>query len=327
MQKILIIRFSSIGDIVLTSPVIRCLKEQLPECEIHYLTKKQFSPLFKANPYVEKVYSIEREVSEILNELKNENYHFVVDLHKNFRSKKVIHSLGKPYSGFPKLNVKKWLLVNFKINTLPEKHIVERYFMACSKLKISNDNKGLDFFIPADDEIDINTLPLAFSKGFYTWAIGGAHNTKIFPVDKIIETIRKIDFPFVILGGSEDTERGVEITASAPERVINGCGRYSVHGSASLVRQSEKIITNDTGMMHIAAAFGKKIISIWGNTVPAFGMYPYMPEYESRSKIIEIKDLSCRPCSKIGYSKCPKKHFRCMDDIDVESLAEAIRNI
>ncbi len=327
LKKILIIRFSSIGDIVLTSPVIRCLKEQLPDCEIHYLTKKDFSPLIEANPSIDKVFHIEKKLSEVIGKLKLENYHFVVDLHKNVRSAGVKHRLRRPYASIPKLNIKKWLLVNLKMNLMPDIHIVDRYFKACSKLKIINDKKGLDFFIPAEEEVGINTLLPDFSGGYYAWAIGGAHNTKMFPVDKIIEVIKKTDFPFIILGGKEDVERGEKIASSTNPSVYNACGKYSVNQSASIVKQSEKLITNDTGMMHIAAAFNKKIVSIWGNTVPAFGMYPYMPEHENRSKIIEIKHLSCRPCSKIGYSKCPKKHFNCMEEIDTGMLSEVIRNI
>lgn len=327
MKKILIIRFSSIGDIVLTTPLIRCLKEQLPECEIHYLTKKQFSPLLKENPSIDKIYHIGKGLSEVIKELKLENYDFVIDLHKNLRSFLVIFRLGKPFASFPKLNIRKWMLVNFKINLMPDLHIVDRYFKATLKLKIRNDHKGLDFFIPADEELAINNLPSVLRNGYYAWAIGGAHQTKLFPVGKIIEAIKKINYPFIILGGPGDVNRGDEIVASTNTKVYNACGKYSVNQSASLIRQSEKLITNDTGMMHIAAAFNKKIISIWGNTVPAFGMYPYLPEDKTISKIIEIKDLSCRPCSKIGYSKCPKKHFRCMEDIDIGSLAEAIVNI
>jgi ADP-heptose:LPS heptosyltransferase len=327
LKKILIIRFSSIGDIVLTTPVIRCIKEQVPECEIHYLTKNQFYPLIKANPHISKIHTIEKGIPEVIDHLKKEDFNYVFDLHKNFRSEGVILRLRKPYSRFPKLNIRKWMLVNLKMNLLPDKHIVDRYFRATRKLKVKNDNKGLDYYIPEEDEIKINSLPPFLHRGFISWAIGGAHVTKIFPIDKIIEIVKLVNFPFIILGGSEDAERGESIAAIDKNRIFNACGKYSVNQSASIIKQSEKLITNDTGMMHIGAAFKKKIVSIWGNTVPTFGMYPYMPDNESNYRIIEVENLSCRPCSKIGYNRCPKKHFRCMEDIDVDSLVEAIHSI
>ena len=324
MLKILIIRFSSIGDIVLTTPVVRCIKNQLPDCEVHYLTKNQFITILEANPYISRLYTIEKNISEVIDKLKLENYDFVVDLHKNLRSAGVIFRLRKPWSSFPKLNLKKWLLTNFRIDLLPKVHIVDRYFRATQKLNIINDMQGLNYYIPDDEEVQMDDLPAEFSKSYIAWAIGGAHYTKIFPVDKIIEVIDKIDHPVIILGGPQDKERGEKIATATKKTVINVCGKYSVNQSASIIKQSILLITNDTGMMHIGAAFNKKIISLWGNTVPSFGMYPYMPGNENNSKIIEIAGLSCRPCSKIGYSKCPKKHFRCMEDIDEDRLAGAI---
>ena len=321
MKKILIIRFSSIGDIVLTTPVIRCLKQQLKDSEIHFLTKEQFVPIVKANPYIDKVHFIKNDLKQILSQLKSENLDFIVDLHKNFRSVFVKLKLRKPSKTFNKLNIKKWLLVNFKINLLPEIHIVDRYFKAVKILGVKNDGKGLDYFIPENEKVNISELPSTHQNGFIGFAIGGKHNTKMFPVEKIISVCEKINSPVVLLGGYEDIKTGEYIKKSVGDKIYNACGKYSINQSASLVRQAEKIITNDTGLMHIAAAFKKQIISIWGNTVPAFGMYPYLPETEkNKSVIVEIKNLRCRPCSKLGYKKCPKKHFDCMQKITEEKI-------
>jgi len=117
----------------------------------------------------------------------------------------------------------------------------------------------------------------------------------------------------LLVGGPEDFERGEQIIANT-NNTINTCGKYSILQSASLVQQAKMVITHDTGMMHIAAAFQQKIYSVWGNTVPEFGMYPYLES--KQSKRIEVKGLNCRPCSKIGYDKCPKGHFKCMQEID-----------
>jgi len=325
MKKILIIRFSSIGDIVLTTPVIRCLKEQMPGAEIHYLTKNHFKPLIQENPYIHKIHTINKSVQESIQTLKEEQFDHIVDLHRSTRSLLVRLSLKRPYTTFNKLNIQKWILVRFKIDRLPKVHIVERYFNAVSGLGILNDNKGLDYFIPPKDQVDIKTLPVIHQKGYIGFSIGGKHNTKIFPEDKVIEVCKKLNRPVVLLGGEEDQDRGNRIGESVGDLVYNSCGKFNINQSASLIKQAGYIITNDTGLMHIAAAFRKKIISIWGNTVPEFGMFPYLPDSTiNKSVTIQVHDLKCRPCSKLGYKKCPKGHFDCMKKIDVQEVVDAV---
>ena len=208
---------------------------------------------------------------------------------------------------------------------MPDIHIVDRYFEACAPLNVSNDEKGLDYFVPDGQEVDIQTLPEAFQKGYIGMVIGGAHATKVFPTEKCIELLSKVDHPVILLGGPSDKEMGNQIQQALSDKtILNSCGQYKLHESASLVKQAELIISNDTGLMHIAAAFKKKIISLWGNTVPELGMYPYLPGMEDRFMIFEKKDLKCRPCSKIGYKSCPKKHFNCMNELDTQEIANSI---
>jgi ADP-heptose:LPS heptosyltransferase len=196
-----------------------------------------------------------------------------------------------------------------------------------NRLNILNDGKGLDYFIPSAEEVALNLLPEPFREGFITFVIGGKHTTKIFPEEKVAEVCHKISRPVVLLGGKEDEERGRRIELLAKGAVYNACGRFSINQSASLIRQARQVITNDTGLMHIAAAFGKTIISIWGNTIPEFGMYPYLEGKEyPRSLISEVKGLSCRPCSKLGFDKCPKGHFRCMVDQDIDAMINFLNN-
>ena len=324
MKKILIIRFSSIGDIVLTTPVIRCLKQQIPGVEIHYLCKERFFPILKTNPYIDHIHTYKDDLGSVLKKLKSLEFDFVVDLHKNLRSSRVKLALKKPSGTFNKLNYKKWLSVNIKINDLPDEHIVDRYFEAVSRLNIINDNKGLDYFIPEDERLSTDDLPADYGHGFIAFAIGGMHYTKMFPEERIIELCRQINKPIILLGGPEDKEKGERIINQCDGVIYNACGKYSINQSASVIKMATKVLTNDTGLMHIAAAFKKEIHSFWGSTIPQFGMYPYLPEGEGRSVIHEVKDLSCRPCSKIGYEKCPKKHFKCMIDIDVEDILKDI---
>ena len=308
--KILVIRFSSIGDIVLTTPVIRCLKKQL-NSEVHFLTKKEFFCLLENNPYVHQLHAIENGL-ENLNSL---GFDWVIDLHYNLRTSKVKRVLGVPSKSFYKLNIEKWLLTTFKINRLPNKHIVDRFLDTVAHLGVRNDNLGLDYFL-AENKSLLNRLELP--EKYVALVIGGQHATKILPIDRLQEVCQQVKLPVVLIGGPEDKSRGEEIAQNQTE-VFNTCGDLSINHSAFLIKHAQKVITHDTGMTHIAAAFKKKIISIWGNTVPDFGMYPYMSN--KQSKILEVKNLPCRPCSKIGYKKCPKGHFKCMNQIDLSLIS------
>jgi len=263
-EKVLIIRFSSIGDIVLTSPIVRCLKKQSPETEIHYLTKKQYHSILVPNPYISKVWQFENDFKELIPQLRSVNFDFIIDLHRNFRSRFVILELRKPSATFPKLNFRKWLLVNFRMNFLPDIHIVDRYFAALQKLKIRNDGEGLDYFIPKEEEVNPDGIFTGTEKEYIAFAIAGKHTTKVFPEEKVITVCNGTSMPVLLLGGSEDIDRGERIAKSTGPHVVNGCGKFTISQSASLIRQSHLVITNDTGLMHIAAAFRKPVISIWG---------------------------------------------------------------
>lgn len=322
MVKFLIIRFSSIGDIVLTTPVVRCLKTQVEGAEVHFLTKKAFTPVLAHNPYIDKLHVLQDSLNQTIDALKQEEFDYIIDLHHNLRTLIVKNKLKKLSFSFNKLNIEKWLMVTFKINRLPEKHIVDRYFETVKLFDVENDGKGLDYFISPTDEVDVTQLPETFRNGYIGFVIGAKHNTKKLPVQKIISLLRKINKPVIILGGKEDASEGDEIANALGGRIYNACGKYSLGQSASLVKQADAIIAHDTGLMHIAAAFKKKIVSVWGNTIPGFGMYPYEPG--AGSQIIEVKELKCRPCSKIGYAKCPKGHFNCMNLIDEQQITDAI---
>lgn len=276
--------------------------------------------MLENNPYLDRVFAMEKEIDELVDELKRENYDFIVDLHHNLRTLRLKKKLRKPSAAFPKLNFKKFLLTTFKINRMPNIHIVDRYFKAVEPLGVLNDKKGLDFFIPEADEVK----PAAYSiEGhFIAFAIGAQFATKRLPKEQLAALIIKLKATVVLLGGPTDKETAEYISKHCPN-TINLCGTLSLNQSASLLKQAQKVVTHDTGLMHIAAAFNKPIVSIWGNTVPQLGMYPYQPNAPHNFSIHEV-DISCRPCSKIGYQTCPKKHFKCMQNQDLAAIAEAV---
>ena len=320
-MKILVLRFSSIGDIVLTSPVLRCLKEQVPGAQVHFATKAEFAPLVAHSPHVDRVHVLNADLRALIAELKKEDFDQVVDLHHNLRTANIKRALGVKATSFPKLNIEKWLLVNFKVDHLPILHIVDRYLSTIAHLGVKNDNGGLELFIPPNEEVDLASLPPAHRSGYVALCIGAAHYTKRLPDHRLIELAGKIVGPIVIIGGREDSSSAQRIGDAIGGRVFDATGRYSILGSASLIRQARAVITHDSGSMHIASAFGKPTISVWGNTVPAFGMGPYIPKHPERAHIGEVPDLLCRPCSKIGFGHCPKGHFRCMERQDLARIA------
>ncbi|MEQ9300828.1 MAG: glycosyltransferase family 9 protein [Cyclobacteriaceae bacterium] len=329
-MKVLILRFSSIGDIVLTSPVVRTVKTQVSDCELHYATKAAHEGLLVDNPYIDKVHLLKDSLDELVATLKAEQFDFIIDLHNNLRTRMIKSRLGVKSRSFDKKNWQKWLFVNLKINRMPNRHIVDRYMDAAIPLGVKPDALGLDYFIPEKDEVDMSWLPETHRQGYYAVVVGAKFATKRLPEKRLIELCDRINKPIVLLGGKEDQALGERIVkffertdSSSPYEeelreglnkravLFNACGKFNLNQSASLLKQSGAVFTHDTGLMHIAAALKKQIFSIWGNTVPEFGMYPYKTQFS----IFENKKLGCRPCSKIGHGECPLGHFKCMNDV------------
>ena len=324
MIKFLVIRFSSIGDIVLTTPVVRLIKEQIIDSEVHYLTKQEYFGIVKNNPNIDKVHLLNsNNETELIEELKKEGFDHIIDLHKNLRTRKIKRKLQVPDFSFDKLNYKKWILVNFKKDNMPKVHIVDRYIDTLRVFDVTNDGNGLDYFLEEKDYYSIPNINI--DEKFVAIVIGAKHSTKRLPDNQIIKLIKGLSFRVILLGGKEDIPSSEIITKSSSKNILNLCGKINLNQSASVIKQSSFVVSNDTGLMHIASAFKKDIVSVWGNTVPEFGMYPY--KAGKNSSIFEVKGLKCRPCSKIGFNKCPKKHFKCMNDINIDSVSEYITKV
>jgi ADP-heptose:LPS heptosyltransferase len=326
VAKFLIIRFSSIGDIVLTTPVVRCLRKQFPDAEIHFLTKQSFKGIVADNPYIDKVHTLGDSFELMLHELKEEGYDYIIDLHHNLRTLRIKRFLkGVKAFSFNKLNVEKFIYTNFKINTLPKKHIVDRNLEAIASLGVVNDGCGLDYFIPDKDKVKDKDIPASHQFGYIAIVIGAALATKKLPLHKLIAICTAINHPIVLLGGKEDYEDGKAIAQQDEIKIYNACGKFNLNESADLLQRAKIVVTHDTGLMHIAAALQKNIISVWGNTVPAFGMYPYYGKLSIQHfDVVEVNKLWCRPCSKIGHNKCPKGHFKCMEQIAVNEIVNMV---
>jgi ADP-heptose:LPS heptosyltransferase len=330
-MKVLVIRFSSIGDVVLTTPVLRTLYLQ-KNAEIHYLTKSAFAPIVLANPHVQRVFALgaplqhERvtahaSLREITRLLRAERYDVVIDLHHNLRSMLVKQVLRRPAHSFDKLNFEKWLLVKWGINRLPKRHVVDRYMDTLKSLGVRYDGAGLDFFIPAQEQAAAQQYltehaPELLQQPFTALVIGAAHATKRLPLPQLIRLCQAIPGPIAVLGGPTDATTADALTAAFPDgRLTNLCGRLSLFGSAAVLQWSARVVAHDTGLMHIAAALQRPLTVIWGSTVPAFGMGPLYRDYTLTPTHVQDDTLTCRPCSKIGFDHCPKGHFRCMNGL------------
>lgn len=320
-MKVLVVRFSSIGDIVLTSPILRALNVQLG-AEVHFITKKKFSAVVSNNPRIEKIYAIDKEITEVTADLKKEHYNYIIDLHKNLRSKRLILTLGVKSISFDKINLEKWIRVHTRLNFLPKVHLVDRYFSGMKKLGIQNDGDGLEYFHGLSDK----TLTQIIPRGKYiAIALGATYYTKRIPKDKIAFIVKNVSLPCVLLGGSDVLELAEELADEIPD-INNMVGKLSLNESAAIVKHSKFTITGDTGLMHIAAAFKVPTMVFWGSTAYELGMYPYYgSKHEIPSVDIVNKEINCSPCSKIGKEICPKGHFKCMLDLKDSDIIEGIK--
>lgn len=326
-MKVLVIRFSSIGDIVLTSPVVRCLKQQLG-AEVHFLTKQSFSATVKENPYIDRLITIQRSVREVRQQLKDQRYDHVIDLHANVRSMRARFYTGAHSISFEKLSLKKLLLIKLGIDWLPDVHVVDRYMETVRQLGVQNDGQGLDYFVRPEDHVDISALTgLVPGSPFVALVAGAAHYTKCMPVEQLLEICKGISLPVLVLGGRDEQVRGAYLAAHGGPHIHDLCGRLNLGQSADIVRQADLVIAHDTGLMHIAAAFKKRLITLWGSTIPRFGVWPYYGDFRVANRIVEVNGLPCRPCTKFGKSSCPRKHFHCMRQIAPATVLEEVKAI
>jgi heptosyltransferase-2 len=330
-MKLLIVRFSSIGDIVLTTPVMRCLKQQLPDVEIHFVVKPQFKAVVVNNPYIDKLHVLQQDREKTYEELRAENFDYVIDLHRNVRTLRLKRALRKPAFSFNKLNFRKLVFTKLKWNVMPQQvHIIDRYLKTVEHFGVYNDGAGMDYFIAPEEEVQLKDIPASHHAGYIGIVIGASFYTKKLPVYKLQELCAAIDHPIILLGGPEDAAEGEEIKKVDPIKIYNACGKFSLNESADLVRKAKLIIAHDTGLMHIAAALKKQVIAVWGSTTPSFGMTPYYGanflshQSELPYDDVQVHKLWCRPCTKIGKKHCPQGHFKCMKNISIEEMVQHV---
>lgn len=311
--KILVIRLSAMGDIVLTTPVIRALNQQL-KAKIDFLTKPQYVSLLENNKYINRIFSLNDKVDF----LKKNKYDYVVDLQNNLRSWKIRNKIQTKSFVFNKKSLRRYLLIYFGIDLL-KNHVVDRYFATVASLNVVNDNQGLDFNVSSSIKPEFNT-----SQSYIAWCIGGTHNPKKLSAKQITQVVSKLKIPVVLLGGNNDLDIAEEIINNVEcKSVYNFCGKLSVQESSYLIKKSKMLLTNDTGMMHIASALKMPIISFWGCTKPSLGFSPYMTD---PSSIKIISKRSAKPCSKHGRH-CKYGKNGCIKEIDPKLIYDSVLSL
>lgn len=333
-KKVLVIRFNSIGDIVLTTPVVEALHKA--SYEVHYLVKGVFKEILETNPYVYKIWTIKDRVSEVTNLLKKEGFDVVVDLHNNIRSLQVKQALKVRSLTLKKNRVPYYLLTKFGVNSLfnrvKERHIVYRFLDVLGPLGIAVGEPTPHYYISSD--VRKSLIKLKLPDKYIVIVTGAAWATKQIPVDKIVDTIDQLPTLHIILiGGPADMNTAMGIMKSVRTKqhrqVINLTGQLSISQSAAVIEKSTVVLSGDTGMMHIAASLGISVVGVFGSTHPILGYTPFYSSLYAKqpiSSIVQNDTLNCRPCTKQGQDKCPKGHFKCMNDIPIDSIIQKLKN-
>jgi len=329
--KFLIIRFSSIGDIILTTPLIRCLRETFPNAHIDFLVKKEFAVVLSGNPHINNIITFDKtdgrnELRRIRMQVQLTRYSMIFDIQKNIRSMMIGVGSRTGIAGFSKKILARDLLIRFNINIYKEiKPVYLRYFEAVETLGVKYDGKGTEVF-PSDQETSIvealltqNNVPTG--KPLLVVAPGAQWETKRWTTDGFASaagTFCNQTGAFTLLiGGPGDIDTCKEVQAQMTTPSLNLAGKLSLMGSAALLGKAAMVLTNDTGMLHMAQAMKAPVVAVYGPTTRELGFFP-LPE---NSRVAEI-ELSCRPCTQKGLHSCPKKHFRCMNDLRPELVSE-----
>ena len=334
-QKILIIRLSSIGDIILTTPVIRLLKKKYPDSTIDFVIKKQFAELLINHPEIDNFFIFDSKkhpsnLRTIRQNIKQNNYDLIIDLHKNFRSYYLsLKSGAKKIVRYKKYIIARFLFVKFK-KKIKKKFVPVylRYLKSLTPFQIKYDNLGLDIFIDQKTKQRIGQKYQIFLTDSKSFILGIAPGASIASKRWGAEGFRTVVEHFIgqqktkiILFGNSEDRKFIELMGIKNHpAVLNTAGELSILKAGALMDYCHVVLTNDSGLMHLSAALKKKTVAIFGSTTEELGFFPSM----TKNVIIQNNELKCRPCSHVGRKKCPKSHFKCMNDISPQQVIAAV---
>ena len=321
--SILIIRLSSLGDIILTSPLIKEVRKKYPDARIDFVVKKEYAGIISQFPWISNINSLDttkgtEEIQRLNREFRETGYDHILDLHNNFRSRRLRRGVAGSHHVIDKRTFKRWLLVKAKINLLTdEPDIIGRYFETAKALNIIDSGEGATFGkqFPTSPAKKAALCP------------GAKHWNKRWPAESYLEVANNLidrGFHIEFFGSPEESEYVNGITSQLPQnRITNLCGKLPLEELPTRMAECSLAITNDSGLMHVAAAIGIPTIAIYGPTVSEFG---FMPRNKN-VQIVENLNLDCRPCTTIGLDHCPKGHFKCMKEISSLTVIEQFSSL
>lgn len=325
MLRVLVVRFSSIGDILLTTPLVRALRRRHPEADLTFVTKRAMAPLVSDNPHVTRVVTLEpgEPIMHLAGRLRALRPTHGLDVHGSLRSLALRALVTCRWSGYAKRKLARTVLVALKVDlygaAVP---VAERYFEAARRLDVQPDGGPPEFHLGAAArervagwlaERHLADTPLA------AVAPGAAHATKRWPVrywSELAERLRGAGLTPVVVGGPGD--RGLAQQLGAP----TAAGEFSLQETGALLARCRVTVSGDTGVMHVATGVGTPVVALFGPTVRQFGFQPY----RARAEVLE-RDLDCRPCSAMGSARCPLGHHRCLNDIAPADVSAAVQRL
>jgi len=327
-MKVLFIRFSSLGDVLLTTPIIRTFRTHFPNAEIHFLTKKQFAPLMENNPHIDTLICFDAENESMLQliiRLQKEHYTHIIDLHDKLRSALIKRFVpGKVFTYKKKHNYRKKLLKDHDLK--PISSTVDLYASVLENFDLSLDEKKLDFFLPENEKAIAASFLSSNKKRIVTISPGTSWHTKQYPAEYYKKLIRNLldnyDVKVVLIGTEQEKNLTTELAALSENKILNLGGRTTLIESAVIIKHSYLFISGDCGPMHIAAAFEIPQIAIFGPTHPKLGFAPLNPNAE-----VLTLDLDCSPCTLHGNNRCPESHFKCMMDLSPDMVLDQVDNL
>ncbi len=329
MLRVLCVRFSSIGDVLLTTPLVRALHRRHPDAELYCVTKRAMAPLIVENPHLTKVIELEPDerITDLARRLRSLRPTHGLDLHGSLRSAALRLLVPCQWSGYSKRKFARTLLISAKIN-IYGKHVPvpERYFEAARALDVHPDGGPPEFFLApaARERIGRWLAERALDRQpFAALAPGAAHATKRWPIRHwraLAEQLKTMGYGLVALGGPGGGDR--ELANELGAGVHNAAGEFTLQETGACLARAAVLVSGDTGVMHMATGVGTRVVALFGPTVELFGFFPYA----GRAVVLE-RDLGCRPCSAMGTERCPLGHHRCLEEIVPDQVAAAVQRL
>lgn len=330
--NVLAVRFSSLGDLILTTPLFRAIRHAHPRARITLVTRQEFVPLFSQNPRVSEVIGLAPggSLRRLAADLRRRGFTHRLDLHDSLRSRALRALVGGRWGSYPKHRIAREILIRTKRNVYRDRrHVAERYFDAARQLEVRPDGGPAEVFLhqdavrAADDFLHRHRM--GQERTLVAFVPGAAHSTKQWPEPHwhdLIGLATGAGMDLVILGGPKERDLGNRLAAAGGDGVASAAGQFDIQGTGALLRRVRAAVAGDTGVMHLATAVGTPVVALLGPTVGAFGFLPY----QARATVVE-RDLPCRPCSRMGGAVCPLGHHRCLESIAPSEVLEAIRRL